>query len=76
VGFASAADRLDVVAVGVDQERGEIGRAVIRARAGAAIVAASGAQPGGVKFLDRGMVGRAERQMRAGTGGFLAQIKL
>ena len=36
------AHRLDIVAVGVDQERGVIGRAVIVARARAAIVAAAG----------------------------------
>ena len=62
------ANRLDIVAVGIDQERGEIGRAVIGARAGAAIVAAAGLQPLGVEFLDRGVVGRAERDMGAGAG--------
>src|ERR1700694_2060755 len=36
------ANRLDIVAVGIDQERGEIGRAVIGPRAGGAICAASG----------------------------------
>src|SRR5712671_4918428 len=35
-------NRLDIVAIGVDQERREIGRAVIDPRAGPAIVAASG----------------------------------
>src|SRR5258706_13177349 len=35
---------LDIVAVGIDQERGEIARAVIGPRAGAAIVAPSGLQ--------------------------------
>src|SRR5260370_1548550 len=62
------AHRLDIVAVGIDQERGEIARAVIGPRAGAAIVAASGLQSRGVKLLDRGVVGRAERDMCAGTG--------
>jgi hypothetical protein len=36
------ANRLDIVAVGIDQERREIGRAVVRARTGGAVVAAAG----------------------------------
>ena len=44
-----------------------IGRAVIGARAGAAIVAAAGLQALGVEFLDRGVIGRAERDMGAGA---------
>src|SRR3954463_4977842 len=71
----SGADRLDIVAVRIDQECGIIGRAVVCARAGAAIVAAAGAQARGMKFLDRGMVGRAERNMRAGADGLRAQIE-
>jgi hypothetical protein len=39
------ANRLDIVAVGIDQEGGEIGRAVIGARAGSAIVAAPAFDP-------------------------------
>ena len=58
--------RLDIVAVGIDQERGEIARAVIGARAGGAIVAASGLRSLRVEFLDRGVVGRAKRNVRAG----------
>jgi len=70
-----AANRLDVVAVGVDQERGEIARAVIGPRAGGAIVAASGLDAFAVEFLDRGMVRCAERDMRAGARLSLVQIK-
>src|SRR5258706_16301404 len=73
--LALGAHRLDIVAVGVDQERGEIARAVIGPRTGAAIVAASGLQSRGVKLLDRGVVGRAERNMRAGRGRPLVGIK-
>src|SRR6266566_2043720 len=68
-------NRLDIVAVGIDQERGEIARAVIGPRAGGAIVAASGLQSVGVKFLDRGVVGRAERDVRAGGGWPLVRIE-
>src|SRR5258708_5000522 len=42
VWLALRANRLDIVAIGVDQERRKIGRAVIGPRAGLAIVAASG----------------------------------
>src|SRR6266404_6944884 len=73
--LALRAHRLDIVAVGVDQERGEIAWAVIGPRAGAAIVAASGLQSRAVKLLDRGVVGRAERNMRAGRGRPLVGIK-
>src|SRR2546425_4576856 len=67
--------RLDIVAVGIDQERGEIARAVIGAGAGGAIVAASGLRSLRVEFLDRGVVGRAKRNVRAGSGWPLVRIK-
>src|SRR6185369_15969841 len=57
-------NRLDIVAVGIDQERRIISRAVIGARPGAAIVAASGFQAFGMKLLDRRVVFGAERDMR------------
>src|SRR5947199_8289571 len=44
----SGPHRLDIVAVGVDQERGEIGRAVVGPRSRAAIVAAAGFHAFGV----------------------------
>src|SRR6266446_1041288 len=69
------AHRLDIVAVGIDQKRGEIARTVIGARAGAAIVVASGLQSRAVKLPDRGVVGRAERNVRAGRGWPLVRIK-
>ena len=56
-------NRLDIVAVGIDQERGVIGRAVIGARPGAAIVATAGFQAFGVELLDRGVIPGAERDM-------------
>src|SRR4051794_40304713 len=67
--------RLDVVAVGVDEERGVIGRTVIGARTCAAIVAATGLYALGVEFLDRGVIRRTERDMRARTFGILGKVK-
>src|ERR1700736_4873249 len=69
------AHRLDIVAVGIDQERGEIARAVIGARTGAAIVAPSGLQSLAVKLLDRRVIMRAERDMGAGAGRSLVEIE-
>ena len=63
------ADRLDIVAVGIDQERRIIGRAVVGPRAGAAIVAASGLDALCVKFLDGRVIGRAERDVGAAGAG-------
>src|SRR5689334_24925791 len=60
-GVASRAHRLDVVAIRVDQERRVIGRAVIRAWTGAAVVAAAGFEALGMKLLDRRMIPGAER---------------
>src|SRR3954451_14596147 len=67
VASTSRAHRLDIVAVRVDQERGIIGRAVVGAQARAAIVAAAGFQALGMEAFDRGMVGRAECDMGAGS---------
>src|ERR1700730_9007788 len=69
------ANRLDIVAVGIDQERGEIGRAVIGPRAGGAIVAASGPHALAVEFLDRGVVGRPERDVGTAAGRPLVRIQ-
>src|SRR5262249_19896603 len=63
----SSTHRLDIVAVGVDQERRVIGRAVIGARARRPVVAAAGLDALRVEFLDGGMIGRAKRDMRAGA---------
>src|SRR5580704_2971241 len=68
----SRTNGLDIVAVGIDQERGEIGRAVIGPRAGPAIVAAAGLDALAVEFLDRSMIRRAERDM--GAGGALKTL--
>src|SRR3954471_24379581 len=61
------ANRLDIVAVRIDQKRRIISRAVILPCPGAAIVAAAGLQALGMEFRDRGMVRRAERDMRTGA---------
>src|SRR5438552_3748906 len=68
-------NRLDIIPVRVDQKRRVVGRAVIRARAGAAIVAATGLQAFGVEFLDRGMIPGAEGDMGAGLRGALVQMQ-
>src|ERR1700731_1183535 len=57
------ANRLDIVAVGIDQERRKIGRAVVGPRAGATIVAATGLDAVWVKFPDRRVMGCAERDV-------------
>ena len=57
-------NRLDIVAVGINEKRCVISRAVVGARSGAAIVAAAGFQAFGVKLLDRRMILGAERDMR------------
>src|ERR1700692_3769111 len=67
--------RLDIVAVGIDQERGIVSRAVIGSRAGAGFVAAAGLHALGVEFLDRVMIFRAEGEVGAGSGRPLVQVK-
>src|SRR6185437_6810973 len=67
--------RLDIVAVGVEQERGVIGRAVIMPVASGAVVAAAGLQSLGMGFLDRGMVLCAEGDMGAGVLETLVQMQ-
>src|ERR1043166_2067685 len=66
---------LDIVAVGIEQERSVIGRAVVGAGASAAIVAAASLQALGVEALDRGMIEGAERDMGAGAFGILVGVK-
>src|SRR4051794_965239 len=68
---SSGTHRLDIVAVGIEQERRVIGRAVVGAGTCAAIVAAAGFQALGVEAFYRGMVGRAEGDMGAGSVGVL-----
>src|SRR3546814_2988545 len=55
-------DRLDIVAVGVEQERGVIAR-MIGPLARRAIVAAARRQPGLVKGIDRRAIRRLKRQV-------------
>ena len=66
---------LDIVAVGIDQERRKIGRAVVGPRAGASIVVASGLDAVCVKFPDRRVIGRAERDVGACRGRPVVGIK-
>src|SRR5262249_55806340 len=71
----SRTNRLDVVAVGVDQKRSIVGRAVIGARTGGAIVAAAGLHALGMELPDRGLIWCAERDMGAGVVWALVQMK-
>src|SRR5687768_4400378 len=59
------ADRFDVVAVRIDEERGEVAGAVVGAQPGLAVVLAAGLEPGGMEALDRFAVLRAEGDVRA-----------
>src|SRR3981189_779936 len=68
-------NRLDIVAVWIDQERGEVGRAVVGAWPGATVIAASGLHALAVKFLDRRVIGRAERDVGASSGRSVMCIK-
>src|SRR6185369_8027655 len=54
---------------------GEIAWAVIGPWTGSAIVAASRLHSLRVEFLDRGVIGRAERDVGAGRDGTLVRIK-
>src|ERR1700759_4242905 len=65
--FLGEANRLDIVAVGIDQKSGVVALAVIRPRAGAAVVSAAGLQPRRIKAIDAGAVLGAKRDMRAGV---------
>src|SRR5262249_45968263 len=71
----SRTHRLDIVAVGIEQERGVVGRAVVVPMSGSAIVAAAGFQALGMEFSDRGMVGCAKGDMRAAILQALLQIE-
>src|ERR1700733_5444378 len=68
-------NRLDMIALGLDQERGEIGRAVIRPRTGSTVVTAAGFGAGAVEFPDRRMVRGAEGDMGACASRFFVRIK-
>ena len=69
------ANRLDIVAIGIDQERRKIGRTVIGPRACPAIVAASGLDALGVEFPDRGVIGGAECDVGPGADRSSVQIE-
>ena len=74
-GRTSRANRLDIVAVGVDQECGIVGRAVVLARTGRTVVAAAGFQAICVKFADRGMIFGAEGDMGAGRNRSFMKVQ-
>src|SRR5689334_7066236 len=67
----SSTNRLDIVAVGIDQECGEIGRAVIAPQTCSAIVASSGFDAVGVKFPDRLVLAGPERDVGAADASLM-----
>ena len=66
-GLSLVADRFDVVAVGVEDERAVVGRVVVLADAGRAVVGAAGRERGRVEGVDRLAVVAGERDVRAGA---------
>ena len=60
-------DRLDVVAVRIEQERRVVIRAVVGAQAGTAVVASTRFQPFRMKSIDLRATGCPQRHMRAGS---------
>ncbi len=65
----------DVVAVRIDQKGGVVARAIVRARAGRAVVAAARLQAGGMKAVDRGAALGAKGDVRAGAGLCLDEMQ-
>src|SRR4051812_3524094 len=57
---------LDVVAVGIEQERRVVRRTVVRAQAGLAVVRAAGGDARRVELVDDGALRRREREVDAG----------
>src|SRR3546814_19511002 len=62
-------DRLDVVAVRIDQERGVVVRAVVLAQSRRAVIAAAGLQPGTMEIIDRRPAVGGECQVHAARAG-------
>src|SRR4051794_26604607 len=60
------ADRLDVVAVRVEDEGAVVSRVIVGAYAGGAIVLAAGGEGGGVEGVHRRAVGRGEGHVGGG----------
>src|SRR5215831_10394029 len=68
----ACAHRLDVVAVGVKQERGVVGGAVVGAQPRPSVVPTSGLEAVLVEAVDGSPVGRAKRDMHARPGRAVA----
>ena len=62
------ADRLDVVAVWIEDIGGVVVRGVLRTEAGGAVVRSSGGDGGDVERIDRRAVVGVEGDVRAATG--------
>src|SRR6266849_5360198 len=71
----SEANRFDVIAVRIEQERGIVRWAVVGPQAGSAVVAASRLQAFLVEAIDRGAVACAERNVDAASIGTLGGIE-
>src|SRR5689334_10608890 len=72
---SSGAHRLDIVAVGVNQKRGIVGRAIVGSISGRAVVAAACLDALRVEFLDGRMVRRAEGEVGAAIFRILVRIE-
>src|SRR6516165_10790583 len=72
---SSGAHRLDIVAVGINQERGVVGRAIVGSISGRPVVAAACLDALRMEFLDGCMIRRAEGDVGAAIFRILAQIK-
>src|SRR3569623_3015300 len=69
------ADRLDVVAVGIDQEGGVIGGAIVLAQPRRAVVPAARRQPRRVEGIDSGAAGGAKGDVDRADGPALREIE-
>ena len=65
---------LDAVPVGISDEGGVVVGMIYRAQPGAPVVAAAGAQGGGMKGPDRLSISRAEADVHTRSGGAHAQL--
>src|SRR5437879_260929 len=71
----SDADRFDIVAVRIEQERRIVSGTIVGAQTGTAVVATACLETVRVEAIDRGAIGGAKRHMRPLTGRTLAGVK-
>ena len=66
------ANRLDVVAVGIENERAVVVWMILRAQTGRAVVAAAGGNSGVIKRIDEGAARNPKRDMNRNRSGLAA----